>query len=278
MKRAILRDSFFSMNWSGSKFFTSAAIWQANCDASKLVIRSTPLFPASSACQTSGAVFPTAQMVPIPVTTTRRCKLLGSFRVRVDVFHRVLYRADLLRILVGNLDFEGLFKGHNQLDRVKRVSAEVIHERSVGRYFALVHAQLLHDDLLYPFFHGCHEVSNLLSLRRALGAPGRTGALLLGLGVLLNVAYGVLHSADLLRVFVRDLDLEGFFESHDQFDRIERIGPKIVHEGRGGRNLRIIYSKLLHNDLLNPFFSRSHRFLLSRRTWCRGGQTHKCNC
>src|SRR5271166_5525339 len=114
------------MNWSGSKFFTSAAIWQANCDASKLVIRSTPLFPASSACHTSGTVLPTAQMVPIPVTTTRRCKLLGSFRVRVDVIHRVLDGADFLRILVGNLDFEGLFKGHDQLYRVERISAEIV--------------------------------------------------------------------------------------------------------------------------------------------------------
>src|SRR5208283_521404 len=119
MKRAILRDSFFSRNWSGSKFFTSAAIWQANCDASKLVMRSTPLWPASSAFHVSATLLPTAQMVPIPVTTTRRCKLLRSFRVRVDVIHCILDGADLLRVFVGNLDFEGLFESHDQLDRVE---------------------------------------------------------------------------------------------------------------------------------------------------------------
>src|SRR5271157_178166 len=158
------------MNCRGSKLFTSAPIRQANCDASKPVMRSTPLFPASSACHTSGTVLPTAQMVPIPVTTTRRCKLLCSFRVRVDVIHRVLYGADLLRIFVGNLD------------------------------------------------------------------------------------------------------LKGFFESHDQFDCIERIRPKIVYEGRARRHFRIIHPQLLHYDLLNPFFSRSHRFLLSRRTFVAAGK------
>src|SRR5271165_1391225 len=153
------------MNCSGSKFFTSAAIWQANCDTSKLAMRSTPLLPASNACHTSGALLPTAQIIPIPVTTTRRCKLLWSFRVRVDVIHCVLDGADLLGVLVWNLDLEGFFEGHDQLDRVERIGAEVVDERRGGRDLALVHAQLFHNDLLYPLIYGCHEVSNLLSLR-----------------------------------------------------------------------------------------------------------------
>src|SRR5271165_1841168 len=121
------------MNWSGSKFFTSAAIWQANCDTSKLAMRSTPLLPASSACHASGAVLPTAQIIPIPVTTTRRCKLLWSFRVRVDIIHRVLDGADLLRVLVRDLDLKGFFESHDQLDGVERIRAEIVHEGSVGR-------------------------------------------------------------------------------------------------------------------------------------------------
>src|ERR1017187_646464 len=114
MKRAILRASFFSRNCNGSKFLTSAAIWQANCDASKLVMRSTPLLPASSAGHTSATLLPTAQMIPIPVTTTRRFKLLRSFRVCVDVVNRVLDGADLLRLLVGNLELESLFERHDE--------------------------------------------------------------------------------------------------------------------------------------------------------------------
>src|SRR5262249_54793074 len=149
---------------SGSKSLTSAAIWQANCEASKLVMRSTPLLPASKACHTSGTLLPTAQMIPIPVTTTRRPKLLRSFRVRVDVINGVLNGADLFRILIGDFDFEGLFEGHDQLDGVQGIGAEVVHEGGVGRHFRLVHAQLLHDDLLDAVLYcGRHEVSNLLS-------------------------------------------------------------------------------------------------------------------
>src|ERR1019366_6164117 len=118
IKRAILRASFLSMNCKGSKFLTSAAILQANSDASKPVICSTPLWPASSACHTASVVLPTPQISPTPVTTTRRVKLF-PFRVRVDVIDRVLHGADLLRCLVRNLDLEGLLERHHQLHRVQ---------------------------------------------------------------------------------------------------------------------------------------------------------------
>src|SRR5208283_515752 len=77
--------------------------------------------------------------------------------------------ADFLRLLIGDLDLESLFKRHDQFNRVQRIGAEVIHERSFGRYLALVHAQLLHNDLLYAFLYGSHEVSNLLSVRSGGG-------------------------------------------------------------------------------------------------------------
>src|SRR5271165_7332345 len=116
------------MNCSGSKFLTSAAIWQANWDASKPVMRSTPLLPASSACHTSSVVLPTPQISPTPVTTTRRVKLL-SFRMCVDVIDRVLHGTDFLRCLVGNLDVEGLFERHHQFHRIQRIRAQVVYKR-----------------------------------------------------------------------------------------------------------------------------------------------------
>src|SRR5271165_1432668 len=161
IKRAILRASFFSMNCSGSKFLTSAAIRQANSEASKPVMRSTPLLPASSACQTSAVLLPTPQISPTPVTTTRRVKLF-SFRVGVDVIDGVLDGADLLRFLVGNLDVEGLLESHHQFHRVQRIGAQVVHKRRIGGDLALVHAQLFHNDLLYPFIYRCHEICKLL--------------------------------------------------------------------------------------------------------------------
>ena len=72
MKRAIFFISFRSMKFSGSKFRTSAAIWQAKLVASKPVMRWTPLWPASRAFQTCSVVLPTPQIRPMPVTTTLR--------------------------------------------------------------------------------------------------------------------------------------------------------------------------------------------------------------
>src|SRR5712671_923212 len=157
MNRPIFLTSFFSMNLSGSKDFTSAAIWQAKADASNPVMRSTPLLPASKAGHTSAVVLPTAQIIPKPVMTTRRAKLLACLRVFTDVIDRIRYGADLLGVFVRNLDVEGLFERHNQLDGVQRVGSQIVHERSARRNLALVHTQLFHDNLLHFFVNGCHR-------------------------------------------------------------------------------------------------------------------------
>ena len=81
---------------------------------------------------------------------------LPRFRVLADVIDRVLYGADFFRILVGNFDFEGFFERHYQFDGVQRVGAKIVHERSGGGHFALVHSQLFHNDLFYLFINGCH--------------------------------------------------------------------------------------------------------------------------
>src|SRR5215831_11563268 len=226
IKRAILRASFFSMYWSGSKFLTSAPIWQANCETSKLVMRSIPLVPASSAFQTSSALLPTPQISPTPVTTTRRAKLL-SFRVGIDVVDGVLHGADLLRLFVGDFDVEGLFEGHDEFDRVQGIGAKVVHERGIGCDLALVYAKLLHNDLLNAFVNGCHEFCKLLFASPSRPAnctatsPACCNVLRLCLGVRFDIRNRVLNGADFFRFLVRDLDVKSFLESHDQLDRIQ---------------------------------------------------------
>ena len=74
MNRPIFFTSFFSTNWRGAKFFTSAAIWQAKSEGSKAVMRAMPLFAASRLLQVSSLVLPTPQISPTPVITTRRFK------------------------------------------------------------------------------------------------------------------------------------------------------------------------------------------------------------
>src|SRR5260370_19817770 len=143
MKRPIFLTSFFSTKFSGSKFWRSAAIWRANLLESNCVMRATPLLPASRPCHTSGVVFPTPQIRPMPVTTTLRPKLLATFRVLADVIDGVLHGADLLRVLVGNLDVEAFFESHHQFDCVQRIGAQVVHERRAGGDLTFVHTQLL---------------------------------------------------------------------------------------------------------------------------------------
>src|SRR6267154_907584 len=130
MNRPIFLTSFFSTKLRGSKFLTSAAIWQAKLLESNWVMRATPLLPASTACHTSRVVFPTPQIRPMPVTTTLRPKLLAAFRMLGDVIDGVLHGADFFRVLVGNFDVEAFFESHDQFDCVERVRTQVVHERS----------------------------------------------------------------------------------------------------------------------------------------------------
>src|SRR6266481_911229 len=164
MKRPIFFTSFFSMKLKGSKFRTSPAIWQAKAEASNWVMRSIPLLPASRAFQTEPVVLPTAQIRPMPVMTTRLArllsevlaKLLARLRVLADVVDGIRHGANLLRIFVGDFNIEGLFEGHHELDGIERIGAQVIHERSAGRDLALVHTQLLDNNLFHFFINGCH--------------------------------------------------------------------------------------------------------------------------
>src|ERR1700674_462996 len=119
MKRPIFLTSFFSMKFSGSKFLTSAAIWQAKFVESNCVMRATPLLPASTAFHTSPVVLPTPQIRPMPVTTTLRPKLLAAFRMLGDVIDGILHGADFLGVLVGNLDVEAFFESHYEFDGVQ---------------------------------------------------------------------------------------------------------------------------------------------------------------
>src|SRR5579862_737379 len=119
MKRPIFLTSFFSMKFNGSKFFTSAAIWQAYPVGSNCVIRVTPDCPASKLFQVSSLVLPTAQISPMPVTTTRLDKLLPAFRVRSDVVDRILHGADLLGVFIRDFDFKCFFERHDQLDGIE---------------------------------------------------------------------------------------------------------------------------------------------------------------
>src|ERR1700761_3940307 len=55
---------------------------------------------------------------------------------------------------------------------------------------------------------------------------------LLGLLVLFDVVDGILDGLDLLGIFVRDLNVEGFFELHDELDDVEGVCTEIFLKAR----------------------------------------------
>src|SRR5579883_2304602 len=73
--------------------------------------------------------------------------LLADLGMLFDVVDGVLDGADLLRVLVGNLEVEILFQRHDQLHGIERVGAQVVNEGGAGCDLGFFHAQLLCDDL-----------------------------------------------------------------------------------------------------------------------------------
>ena len=95
----------------------------------------------------TGAHPTTRLCVDLLARTTRR----GSTRLGVllDVLDGVADGHDLLGFFVGDLDVEVLLQGHDELDRIEGVGAQVLDELRVGVDVFLVDPELLDDDLLH---------------------------------------------------------------------------------------------------------------------------------
>src|SRR5262245_61743412 len=127
-----------------------------------------PLLPSLRARQFSAVPTPSGETKPTPVSTTRRRS--GKLKRRVgsrgrsvaaersvlvpgvllDVLDGVLDGADLLGVLVRDLDPELLLERHYQLDDVERVGAQVVGEARFHRHLVGIDAELLDDDVLDP--------------------------------------------------------------------------------------------------------------------------------
>src|SRR5436305_5622058 len=151
-------------------------------------MRPIPLFPASRACQFSAVPTPRGEMRPTPVRATRRGSVFkaGSFlrlgRARdlvlvpgvvLDVVHGLADVADLLGLLVGDLDPELLLEGHHQLHDVQGVGPQILGEARVQGDFFLVDPELLDDDAL-DLICNCHRWFPPGSMVSRPGARPRT--------------------------------------------------------------------------------------------------------
>src|ERR1035437_10347565 len=125
-----------------------------------------PLLDARMAAQDSSVPIPSGVSNPTPVTTTRRDKThlprsdlrLFLGRLAFNIFNRVFNRGDLLGIFVRDLKLKGFLKSHYELDDIKRIGAEVVHEGRVAVHLALIDAQLLDNNLLHLLLN-CHGSS-----------------------------------------------------------------------------------------------------------------------
>src|SRR5687768_16113849 len=88
-----------------------------------------------------------------------------------DVIHRISDRADLLRILVGNIDFELFLEREYQLDNRKRVGAEIIDELRLWFDLRDIDVELLRHDLFDLVPDLLHFRPSLVSARGAVGSP-----------------------------------------------------------------------------------------------------------
>src|SRR5882672_899709 len=169
MKRSIFLTSFFSTQVRGSNPFTAAAKCVEWREASKSVMFATPDWPASSPFQVGSVPSPRGDTIPTPVIITLRFSatsvvpapgrrlLLAFVRVLLDVVDGFLHSRDLLGVLVGDLDAELLLEGHDQLDGVEAVGAEVVDERGLRRHEVLLDPELVDDDLLHAIGNRLHE-------------------------------------------------------------------------------------------------------------------------
>src|SRR5215467_1169488 len=82
--------------------------------------------------------------------------------------------------------------------------------------------------------------------------------LLTHLGMLLDVVKSILHGAEFLCIFIRNLNAKSLFQCHHQLNLVQRIGAKIVHKRSAGRDFAFIHSQLFGDDLLHLF----HRIFL----------------
>ncbi len=63
--------------------------------------------------------------------------------------------------------------------------------------------------------------------------------------MLLYVSIRIPNALDLLGIFVRDLDIEFLFETHNELNQIKRIRAKVLDKPGIFRNFRLIDTKLV---------------------------------
>src|SRR6266487_3241151 len=75
-----------------------------------------------------------------------------------------LNRCDLLCVLVRNLQLKFLFQRHYKLNKVKRISVEILDKRSAGNDLAFINPKLINNNLFESFGNCCHYFTSLSAI------------------------------------------------------------------------------------------------------------------
>src|SRR6185312_1039522 len=131
-------------------------------------------------CQVISRPQPTGVTRPMPVMTTRRSAIDFSAELRkpsataslpktvrrpsaveafFDELHRIADGLDVLGRVVGDLDVEFLFEGHNQFDVIEAVCAQIVDEAGLLGDLLRIRVQMLDHDLAHAFKDVGHTLS-----------------------------------------------------------------------------------------------------------------------
>jgi hypothetical protein len=94
--------------------------------------------------------------------------LSAGLRSFGDEFHRVAECLDSFGSIIRNFNSEFFFEGHNQLDSVKAVSAQIVNEGRAFGHFVFVDAQVLDNNLFNAICDVAHFASSLVFRALAL--------------------------------------------------------------------------------------------------------------
>src|SRR5690606_34574335 len=230
MKGSILRASLADTQRVTSKSRTWPAIRVVNADASKCVTGPMPERPLTMPSQLLARSLPSGEMMPRPVTTTRRLKA-----GRLDMDDSTCWR---LRPPTGS---------HACL--VRRVWTAALPAMPERHRAARCGPGLKRGAPAAPVTRIGHGHAPPAGLR---------------LDVRLDGIDRLLDRSDLFGFLVRDLALELFLERHHQLDGVERIGTQVVDERSVVGDLVFLHAQLLNHDLLDALFDAAHCCYSSR--------------
>ncbi len=86
-------------------------------------------------------------------------------------------------------------------------------------------------------------------------------ALISGVGLCFEILDSLADRLNFFGLLVRDRHVEFFFEFHNEFHRVERVGAEVLDEVRFVRHFIFVYAQFVDDDFLYAFGYSCHDFI-----------------